>query len=156
MKSFILNLFITVQVQKLDGEVLVKTAEQTSSLRDLGPELGIEQSRRYISDDVVSWKLTLHLQGSHCIDKILSFEGDTLTHRWDCSKDGCLLPCTGYMCEEFYLSVISEITVEDDNDLANNCGHTVEISLSKLDQKVLDFAVFGISEIAIISQGNLV
>ena len=133
----------------------MQSAEQTSTLKDLGPELGIGNSRRYISDGVVRWKLILYLQGSHCIDEILSFREDTMTHRWECTKDGCLLPCVGYHCEKFALSVLSETDLEKSNDAeTNNCGDRIEIYLPEVDEKVLDFTVFGISELTIISHNQ--
>ena len=149
------NSSLTVQAQKLDSEITVQSAEQTSTLKDLGPELGIGNSRRYISDGVVSWKLALHLQGSHCIDKILSVEGETMTHRWECTKDGCL-SCVGLNCEKFALSVFSDTDLGESNEVEtmSNCGDMIEIYLPEVDQKVLDFTVFGISELAIISQNQ--
>ena len=126
-------------------------AQSHALLTDLMSELGIDTPRRYISDDVSSWHIKIDFPEEYCVDKVLSLQNSVETHSWECSESGCeMTSCEGSSCDDLEVTVLNE-HLEDQN-LPDNCGDAVKITIPKTGDKLLDFDYLGVSEIVVVGE----
>ena len=112
-------------------------------------ELGIKTPRRYISNEISSWFIEIDFPGTYCVDEVLSLQRNGEAHRWGCTENGCeQKTCKVSKCEGMEVSVMKKGASEE--NLSQNCGNAVKITINETDGKVLNFDYYGISEIVVV------